>query len=251
MILRSLLAGAIFFWSFFSSAMVLVPAYNENYCPNIDDIIPIIRSSTNGVHLFESYRLMDIVNRWNASFLAAGDSVVANNSQALCVGLMNDGGSPNAVAIDHQFLLMGTSLLGLLEAQDGAASPVKQVKEKFVLAHEYAHILQNLHGLKFDYVLPMLSTKIKEQHADCMAAAMMTMNDEISDQHSIFLKLFIRNLADKHIVGDHGTAEQRLGAFDKGRGIGIVLKSLLNRRPETTSSAMLIKECGVYYAPTK
>lgn len=250
MVSRSLLAVVLLLSSFSSSAMILVPAYNENYCPNIDHIAPIIRFSPNDVHLFESLRLIGIVSHWNKSFLAAGDEVVANNVLPLCVGLMDDGGQPNAAAVNQQFLLMGTSLIAMLEEQDGAGSATKEVKEKFVLAHEYAHILQNLHGLKFDYVLPMLSTKIKEQHADCMATAMMTMNDEIPEKLSIDLKLFIKQLADAHIVGDHGTAEQRLTAFENGRGIGRVLKSLLGYTLDTTSSAQLVKECGIYYKPT-
>lgn len=242
--------GLLLSFSIPSWSTMLVPAYNENYCPNIDHIAPIVRSSVGDTHLFESLRLIGIVNHWNQSFVRAGDTVVANNLTPLCVGLMDDGGQPNAAAVGQQFLLMGTSLIAMLEEADGAGSAAQQLKEKFVLAHEYAHILQNLHGLKFDYVLPLLSTKIKEQHADCMASLMMGMNNEIPEDLIVDLTLFIQQLADSHIVGDHGTVEQRLSAFNHGQGIARVQKILLKNTLSTLSSSHLVRECGAYYKPT-
>lgn len=250
MVLKSLFVGLMLFSAFPSWAMSLVPAYNENYCPNIDAIAPVIRTSPNGEHLFETHRLMIMLGKWNDALIAAEDTVLAEKTSPLCVGLMDDGGSPNAGALGSQFILMGVTLLNKLETENGVGTPAKEVKEKFVLAHEYAHVLQNLHRLKFDYTLPMLSTKIKEQHADCMAAYMMGLSNDIPEELSNDLEFFIQELADAHIVGDHGTAEQRIAAYNNGRGIARVQKALLGKTLSTTTSTQLVRECAVYYTPT-
>ncbi len=245
------LAVIFIFWSpMASQATMLVPAYNENYCPNIDTQVAVIRYSTQVDYLFESLRLLGIVNQWNKAFKEAGDLVLSSNTTPLCVGLMDDKGQPNAAAVGKYFLLMGTSLITMLEEQNGKNTIEKSVKEKFVLAHEYAHVIQNLHGLEFDYILPMLSTKFKEQHADCMASFMLSLNSEIPDDQSLGLEAFIEQLADAHIVGDHGTKEQRIAAYRTGLGLGSIQKIIYGRNLSQFTTSQLILGCGEQYRPT-
>lgn len=233
-----------------SNATFLVPAYNENYCPNIDETVVVVRNSADDRHLFESHRLMGVVGEWNQAFKSAGDQVVLNNWTPLCVGLMDDGGVPNAVAVGKYFLLMGQSLIKMLEDENGEGSPAKVLKEKFVLAHEYAHFIQNLHELEFDYTLPLLSTKIKEQHADCMASFMMSLHGEIPDELSGELEGFIQQLADDHIVGDHGTKDQRIAAYRTGLGLGSIQRIIYGRTLGQWTSAQLVRGCASDYRPT-
>lgn len=248
---KKFVAVLVFFVSVHVEAMTLIPAYNTNYCPDIDHIVPIVRSSQSGAHLWETHRLMNIVSIWNQAFRSNNDTIVMNSSNGpLCVGLMDDGGQPNAVAVGKNYLLMGTSLISMLESEYGKNSVAKDVKEQFVLAHEYAHILQNLHKLKFDYVLPMLSIKIKEQHADCMAAFLMEIANSIPIGQEEDLGSFVQELADAHIVGDHGTAEQRLEAYKNGIGSARVQRVLLKQSLSTQTSTGIVRECAVFYRPT-
>lgn len=242
--------GLLVVFPLFSHSTLLVPAYNENYCPNIDETVVVIRDSAGDRHLFESHRLLGIVSDWNQSFMVAGDLVVANNRTPLCVGLMNDGVNPNAAAVGKYFLLMGQSLIKMLEDENGVGTPEKVLKEKFVLAHEYAHVLQNLHELQFDYILPLLSTKIKEQHADCMASYMMSLNGEIPDDLSTELEGFIQQLADAHIVGDHGTKEQRTAAYRSGLALGSIQRIIHGRDLNQLTSFQLVQGCASQYKPT-
>lgn len=250
MLLKSLMAGLFLIVGVSAQATLLVPAYNENYCPNISGTVTVVRESPNDAHLFETHRLLKVVEKWNKAFIDAGDAVLIGNSLPLCVGLMDDGGNPNAGAVGRQFLLMGVSLISMLENENGVGTEAKIAKEKFVLAHEFAHILQNLHDLKFNYILPMLSTKIKEQHADCMAAYMLDVGYEIPLNLSSDLELFIENLADAHIVGDHGTAEQRISAYRNGRALGGYQRVIMGTSLSDITSTQLVQECGVHYRPT-
>lgn len=235
--------------SSFSSATMIIPAYNEIYCPRIDDIAQIVRESDWGGHVFETYRVMSIVEEWNKSFMWATDTMIISNKTPLCVGLMDDKGAPNAGAVGTQYILMGVSLIEMLETNYGKYSLQKSVNEKFVLAHEYSHFLQNLYYLEFDYVLPMLSTKIKEQHADCMAAYILQLNQSLPVESTTALESFIIELADSHIVGDHGTSEQRIMAYKTGSGLAHLAKSSGATLTSTTTET-IIKECGRFYVPT-
>lgn len=232
-----------------ASATLVVPAHNENYCRNLDHIIPVVRTSAGGSHILKTGEILSYAQNWTENFKRAQDSVILNNRQPLCVGLLQDMGAPNAVAYGRGYILMGVSLLGQMARLSGGDRTLLRSTEKFVLAHEYAHFIQNLHGLKFNYILPMLSTKIKEQHADCMAAFLLRMSGEIPDSRIPSIEAFIKTLADAHVVGDHGTSEQRLTAFRSGSALAR-LHMASGGRADNTTSSQLIQACGHYYRPT-
>lgn len=232
-----------------SVSSIIVPAYNSNYCPNIDFLVEVIDNSNDGSHVLETYRLMNYVQAWESSFKSSGDFLLRVHNEPLCIGLLNDAGAPNAIAIGTMFILIGQDLLHNIYLKSIANNNLKIITEKFVLAHEYAHFIQNIYGLKFEYLLPLLSTKIKEQHADCMASYILKINNEMQESLSDDLKIFIGELADAHIVGDHGTAAQRLSAYTAGASLGSVRLSNGHTRVSTTSKD-IIKQCGMFYVPT-
>lgn len=236
--------------SFQGQASYLVPAYNNNYCPVIDSSIAVvITTSDDGSHFFQTQNLINSVSQWDSAFKGAGDLRLNLNKAPLCIGLMYDWGAPNAGALGTSFILMGQNLLHNISVESLGNIELENITKKFVLAHEYAHYLQNLYQLKFEYILPMLSVKIKEQHADCMAAYMLRLNNQLNDTLSNELEGFIASLADAHIVGDHGTAEQRVLAYKSGSALSR-LNALSGKTVSTTTASDVIKACGNYYAPT-
>ncbi len=120
--------------------------------------------------------------------------------------------------------------------------------EKFVLDPEYAHFLQNLYELRFDYILQMLSTKMKEQHADCIAAYSLRSHQEMEDSFSRELEGFIVSLADSHAVGDHGTGVERIAAYKSVSALARLNQAIFGKEGVPTAAEM-IQQCGYYDSP--
>lgn len=228
---------------------MVVPAYNEFYCQNLDHIIPVVRHSPDSSHFFQTGKYVSQIEKWTETFRAAHDIILDRNPQPLCVGQLHDTDSPNAIAFGKNFILLGDHLTKEMKNLSGADPLLFATTQKFVLAHEYAHFLQNLHQLEFNYVLPMLSTKIKEQHADCLAALLLQWTGDLPAEKIPQVKGFISMLADAHIVGDHGTKEQRISAFNTGYNLALLLNASA-RKPGTLTSIEVIRECAHQFKPT-
>lgn len=184
---------------------------------------------------------------WDSSFIAAGDPLMRFSLVPICAGMYDDSDGPNAMAAGENFIVFGAHLT--VHLQKTMKLP-GQLAITGVLAHEFGHTIQNRHGLKFNYTLPMLSTKIKELHADCLAASILRIHNEFSVSDYQVGERLMHVLGDQHAVGDHGVSEERRLAFRRGINVGTMLLAR-GERVLTIESGDLVRECGQYYRPTK
>lgn len=192
--------------------------------------------------------LFDLLTRWVDTLIASNDPLFVNRPKPLCVGLYDDSKGANAVAIgDFQIafgaVLVGRTLRTFLDSADHALT--------YVNAHEFAHILQARLGLRFDYGAPgsrltLLSTKIKELHADCVAGYLLEAHRQIPFTHQARLESFVRTLGDSHAVGDHGMPADRTAALQEGARLANLDRVVGMTEIHASSIA---SKCGLKYRP--
>ncbi|MCB0422209.1 MAG: hypothetical protein KDD61_14520 [Bdellovibrionales bacterium] len=170
--------------------------------------------------------LVSRLREWTVTFDIAQDSVFNSSSSTLCLGAYNDEDGANAKAFrPGNYILFGLRLMTEISSNWKVDYSLGM---DTILAHEFAHILQFRHGFSYPYTLPMLSVKIQELQADCIAGLILSLNHPLDlDQRNEALRL-LSILGDQHAVGDHGLAEQRKLAFYLGEFYG---RTLLKRNP--------------------
>lgn len=187
------------------------------------------------------------LEKWMIEFDIAKDPVISTDQKPLCFGFYNDVKGANALAYKDEAIVFGARLLEELPTMSRADY---NDAAKFILAHEFAHNLQFRHGLKFDYVLPMLSTKIKELQADCIAGYMLRAHNEVVFDTQVKLKTLIAAIGDPHSVGDHGMAGDRELAFQRGMSFA-AHDMLLGKKVFQVKSADIINHCNAFYSVSK
>lgn len=241
----------IIFSSIFSQARVSIyPAYNLQFCPKISDLTVL----GPGLYKFETpystfhlsgeeatKTLIETLTPWSRSFESSGDLVFKFRDLNLCVGIYDDRKAPNAFAWKTQFVMMGLSFAARLEDIPGVQG---KTSTQLIMAHEFAHFIQNQYALEFNYILPMLSTKIQESHADCTAGMLLTYFEKYSISEMMGASETVLTLADPHIVGDHGTKDQRKEALWYGISEGLKLR-LKNQKKVTAWD--MANTCGQKY----
>ncbi len=201
-------------------------------------------------HRFEYQKnlLVNALDKWLIEFDIAQDPIVRDSKNTICFGFYNDVYGPNAVAYGKYGIFFGVNLLSDLPA-------ISQAKQddtlKFILAHEFGHFVQNIYGLKFNYVLPMLSTKLKELNADCIAGYLLTLHREVLPDSEKKLTEFVAALGDPHAVGDHGMATERTLAVARGQKLANEHTQLFQLRVHQIKTQRIINACSQYYAPTR
>ena len=136
------------------------------------------------------------------------------NSESLCYGAFQEARGMNAYSgfiNGHHFIIFGRNLMTKI-VNDKHFGP----EFDYILAHEFAHFLQNKLGLLFQHPLPLYSTKLKELHADCMAGYMMYMTKMINLDNQSQLSELFQIIGDRHAIGDHGEKKVRENAFEFG-----------------------------------
>lgn len=191
--------------------------------------------------------LLYSLEKWMIELDIARDPVISTNKKPLCFGFYDDIKGANAIAYKDEAVVFGKRLLNQLPAMSLADY---SDAVKFILAHEFAHNLQYRHNLKFNYILPMLSVKIKELQADCIAGYMLRAHNEVIFDTQVKLKTLIAAIGDPHAVGDHGMAADRELAFQ--RGISAASHDmLLGKKVFQVKSLDIINHCNAFYSVSK
>lgn len=192
--------------------------------------------------------LFDRLVGWVDGLIGANDPLFAGETRPLCVGLYDDARGANAVAIGDGQIAFGAVLTARILNQFGESAPAAIT---YVTAHELAHILQQRLGLRFDYGLPgrrleLLSSKVKELHADCLAGYLLETHRQIPFTQQSQLEAFVRTLGDAHAIGDHGLPADRTAALREGARLAH-LDRLVGMSAVTAASAAA--KCGLKYRP--
>jgi hypothetical protein len=141
------------------------------------------------------------------------------------VGMYDDYGQPNALTYAESFVkgARGTVALGqdLLKRQLLAHSD-DGISVLGILAHEFAHVLQNDHNLGVRLRLPDNSVKLIELHADFLAGLYLA---HLADGPNVRLYetgQTFSGLGDTEFGNPdhHGTAKERVAAVEFGFRIG-------------------------------
>ncbi|MBX3019749.1 MAG: hypothetical protein KF767_17820 [Bdellovibrionaceae bacterium] len=257
--MRTLIASLLFMLSAVASAHPVVNDSGSLYCQlNSDSRFPPLKIdelavTENGTRQeFSRVKtekfLFDLLAGWVDTLISSKDPLFVNRPKPLCVGLYDDSTGANAVAIgDGQIafgaVLVGRTLRTFMDSADYALT--------YVNAHEFAHILQARLGLRFDYGAPgmrldLLSTKIKELHADCMAGYLLEVHRQIPFTHQARLESFVRTLGDSHAVGDHGMPADRTAALQEGARLANLDRVVGLTQIHAASAA---SKCGLKYRP--
>lgn len=200
-----------------------------------------------GQHQLEAGFIYNRLNKWIHHLKIAGDPVINKNNSVLCYGFYQDAKGPNAIAYSNAAILFDKRLLSAIP-QLSQASYWDSIN--FILAHEFAHFLQNTNQLQFDYTLPMLSTKIKELHADCVAGYLLQIHNEMNfNDSNNKIESLIKSLGAPHAIGTHGMAEDRLLATAYGIG-SAVLEQNVGFYANTITSDKILRTCALRWAPT-
>ena len=85
-----------------------------------------------------------------------------------------------------------------------------------VLAHEFAHNIQYRKGLQSSHPLPMVASKFMELQADCIAGLILETHHDLTVDDILEASRLMTIIADSGFVGDHGTAVNRITAFNMG-----------------------------------
>ena len=138
---------------------------------------------------------------------------ITDNDRTICIGLFDDNKGANALAYGSDYILFGARLL-----QQMAGQLANHYHDAFypILYHEFAHILQNMRGETYNYILPFLNIKNKELQADCIAGALLQRKGKMNFNQYLSAQKLISHLSDEHIVGDHGVEAQRKAALAIG-----------------------------------
>lgn len=221
---------------------------NELWCIlQLQTQFDVVRNLNPNVQLHQNV-LGNTLDKWLIEFDIGNDPIAADNTQSICLGFYNESSGPNAVAYGQIGILFGTSLLSEL-AQTAAPTDYWN-NLKYILAHEFAHYLQNRYELKFNYILPMLSVKMKELHADCIAGYLVRLHKEAIGESQQNLAHFVASLGDSHAVGDHGLAQDRVKAFQFGLRASAI-DILKGKKTHEIGSAAIIQHCNSAFSPTK
>lgn len=234
----------------------IIPASDPQCLSQIPMSLPIIRAPMINIEDGVTVKTLDLagqqvvltnsLERWMIEMDIAKDPVISTNQRPLCFGFYNDVRGANASAYKDVAVVFGVRLLATLPAMS-EATYAEAIK--FILAHEFAHNLQWRHNLKFDYILPMLSTKKKELHADCIAGYLIRAHKEVNLDSASKVRTLIAAIGDPHAVGDHGMAEDRIEAFQ--RGIESASFDILHQvKLHQVTSERMINYCKKFYPTT-
>lgn len=194
--------------------------------------------------LLKAIRVVEDAHRAlrEASDIRMIDLTNPGGANRVCVGIYDDGGRPNALAIGRETILFGKSLFERLRGSDQADAQLT-----IALTHELAHLLQNRHGRDYRVgqdgrVLEFASTRRKELVADCLAGTLYSMS-RLALVPLAELKLqdeFFRYLGDKHRFGSHGQHCHRKRAF----AFGFTRRSIPDpRAPAAETSGAILSAC--------
>jgi hypothetical protein len=232
----------------FANGRIQIKPANELWCSlALQNQVVLVKDLSPTLQIHQTI-LTNALDKWLIEFDIGNDPVVGDATQSLCLGFYNEESGPNAIAYGQTGILFGTALLAHLSETNSPENYWNNLK--YILAHEFAHYLQNRFQLKFNYTLPMLSVKVKELHADCIAGYLVRMHKEALGDSQVAMAGFVASLGDSHAVGDHGLADDRMKAFDGG------LRSsardiILGKKPHQVSTSDIISHCSQFYAPTK
>lgn len=192
--------------------------------------------------------LFDLLIKWVDQLTTSSDPLFLKNVKPLCVGLYDDSKGANAVAIGDGQISFGAVLVARTLRTHGESAGQALT---YVNAHEFSHILQARLGLRFDYGLPgqrleLLSTKVKELHADCMAGYFLETHRHIRFDQQEKLESFVATLGDAHAVGDHGLPADRTQALREGARLAHLDRVIGITQVTATSIA---SKCGLKYRP--
>jgi hypothetical protein len=190
--------------------------------------------------------MKNFISEIEGSFAEAGDVMTLRNLNPVCIAVFDDSENMNAKAIGNDNIIFGLDLIHDLQASwniDG------ETGIKAILAHEYAHLIQNRKELPFNLPLPNLATKVKELQADCLAGALLTFHSPKGNNLTEPDKL-MGFLGDHNCVGDHGTYEERKKAIYTGMQES--LKFMLNNKTKNTlTSNDFVEACSKNYPSYK
>jgi len=191
--------------------------------------------------------LITKIANWLNYFKGANDPLFTSSNQPLCVGLIDDSQAANAYASNGTHVVFGVRLLteAKIEFQSEFTYAVS-----FVSAHEFAHIIQQRYQLVFDYVLPMLSSKQRELHADCMAGYLLEAHKEIPFINYETTKRFVESLGSAHIVSSHGMSDDRVNAMKAGMDAFVRSSIYEGVTANTMNTFHLLRACSPLYPPT-
>lgn len=243
------LVPVLLFSSFVLSASdrIYVKPVEGAYCSLLKPANLEVVSDTAQKFSYQQNLLVNTLDKWLVEFDIAKDQAIQDSRNVICFGLYNDASGPNAAAYGTYGIFFGVNLLNDLPE-------ISQAKQddtlKFILAHEFGHFLQNIYRLKFNYALPMLSTKLKELNADCIAGYLLTLHKEVLPQSSQKLNEFVGALGDPHAVGDHGMAKERTQAVAHGQKLANDHTRLFKLKVHQITSGRIINACSQHYPPT-
>lgn len=185
---------------------------------------------------------------WVDTLRINGDPVFAETRKPLCVGMYDDSRGANAVAIGEGQIAYGAVLAAQAQRDFGAEADYAVT---YIAAHEFAHILQHRLGLRFDYGTPgarldLLSSKVKELHADCMAGYLLEMHHQVPFDRQDLVDRYVRALGDAHAVGDHGLPADRVAATKEGARMAHLDRVVGIRDLQAVG---LSARCGLKYRP--
>lgn len=200
--------------------------------------------STFDIDAFMNTFMMPFLKQMEGSLVAAKDLSVIMNLEPLCAGAYHDSQGANAMAIGAHNIFFGLNLIHDLQADWKVDA---EIGMKVILAHEYAHIIQNRLAVPFNFPLKLWATKAKELQADCIAGTLMTFHSSKSGILTESDKL-MKMLGDLHMVGDHGVYEERRKAifFGMQKALEFMMKK---KTANMITSRDMLNACSEKYPP--
>ena len=223
------------------------PYRYQNPISHQQDQIPLLASNfySQGYYIGnEETKLNKFLNNWANFFLNNGESQF--KLKMLCYGFYDDTNStgPNAFAYGDEAILVGTGMMASVRdhvneyinqnAQAWSASQQQSLiqfsayaAQEFVLFHEFAHFLQNLH--QYSFTGP--TQKNQELNADCVGGMMQSMsriaNNQFSVVDTVSAMMYAYALGDGDVnnFGHHGFPDERQAAYAFGLQSAINLKN--------------------------
>lgn len=215
--------------------------------------------------LEEEGRLSNFLWNWINFFVNNGDNNLQFNS--VCYGFFDDTNStgPNALAYGKKAILIGTGMMKLIrddidkfvstkiaQWNPNDQAYIRGLKSTaaldFLLLHEFAHHLQNMHNYKFSGP----TMKMKELHADCVGAALFSLSkivhNSLTSQDALAGMLYAYALGDGNTssIHHHGFPEERMDAFTKGMAYMINMRNM-GVDLSKYNSKQVIEACRMYY----
>jgi len=230
--------------------------------------LPILESNTISQGFLiskEEANLATFLSGWLDFFVNNGERKL--QFKTLCYGFYDDENStgPNALAYGTEAMLIGTQMMKQIKVDIDAFvterfkywNPNQQVNVKglksnaaqdFVIFHEFAHFLQNVHG----YAFSGPTAKMKELNADCVGASLFTLgriaNNLWSSDDMLAGMMYAYALGDGNVTSSkhHGFPDDRLNAFSVGMANVINMR---NVKVDLTKlkSQEIIEACRIQY----